>query len=453
MKTQVKNYLISNHTNMKNLKTIITLFILVLIASCSKDSDAPATADVPAVNPIAISSMGPTTGAKNTSVVLIGTGFSNNAASNIVTLNGKVCTVNQASTTQLNITIPPKSTTGNIVVTVGGNSAQSTLFSYIETVTVSTLAGSTQGFQDGAGVTAKFDELNGITIDIAGNLYVADFLNRRIRKITATGVVTTFAGNGESGSVDGTGTSAQLNTPINIVFDKTANNFFVAESNGHKIRKISLGGVVTTIAGSTSGFADGTGSLAQFNSPIGITMDTSGNLFVVDGGNHKIRKVTQTGIVTTIAGSTQGFADGTGTSAMFLTPTFITSDTSGNLYVSDSSNHKIRKITPAGVVSTIAGSTLGFADGTGLNAQFSRPRGIVLDASGNLYVCDRSNHKIRKISQTGIVTTIAGGTAGFADGIGTIARFSTPVGITIDNDGILYVTDNSNHKIRKIVID
>ncbi len=438
---------------MKNLKNYFTLFILVLITSCSKDSDAPAITVAPAVNAVAISSMGPTTGAKNTAVVLTGTGFSNNPASNIVTLNGKVCTVNQASTTQLNITIPAKSSTGNIVVTVGNNNAQSTLFTYIDTVIVSTLAGSTPGFEDGNGATAKFNKLFGITIDIAGNLYVADLPNRRIRKITATGVVTTFAGSGASGSVDGTGTSAQLNRPTDIVFDKTTNNFFVVENEAHKIRKITSAAVVTTLVGSTQGFADGTGSLAQFNSPVGITVDSSGNLFIVDKANHKIRKVTQTGIVTTIAGGASGFADGTGTNAMFAAPSFITSDASGNLYVTDLGNQKIRKITPAGVVTTLAGSTVGFANGVGLNAQFSFPAGVAIDANGNLYISDKNNNQIRKISQTGLVTTIAGGTAGFADGIGTNARFQNPNGICIDNDGILYVTDQLNFRIRKIVID
>lgn len=434
---------------MKNLKNIFTFFILVLLTSCSKDNEALA----PAVNPVAISSMGPTTGAKNTAVVLMGTGFSNNAASNIVTLNGKVCTVNQASATQLNITIPAKSSTGNIIVTVAGNSAQSTPFTYINTVTVSTLAGSTAGFQDGTGAAAEFDTPSGITIDEVGNIYVTDFFNRRIRKITAMGLVTTFAGSGALGSLDGTGTSAQINGPTGIVFDKTTNNLFVTQKFEHKIRKITAAAVVTTLAGSTQGFADGTGLSARFSNPRGITMDSSGNLFIADQSNHKIRKVTPTGVVTTVAGNVLGFADGTSTNALFENPGFIISDAIGNLYVTDSSNHKIRKITPAGVVSTIAGSTAGFANGVGLNAQFSFPQGVVIDANGNLLICDTNNHKIRKISQTGIVTTIAGDTAGSADGIGTIARFNNPHGLCIDNDGTLYVTDERNHKIRKIVID
>ena len=274
---------------MKNLKNLFTLLILVVITSCSKDSDTPPTPVAPAINPVAISSMGPTTGAKNTAVVLTGRGFSDNAANNVVTLNGKVCTVNQASATQLNITIPAKSSTGNIVVTVGSNNAQSTLFTYIDTVTVSTLAGSTSGFQDGTGTTAKFKLPYGLTADLAGNIYVADYFNNRIRKITATGVVTTFAGNGAIGSVDGTGTNAQIHRPIDIVFDKTTNNFFVAENGAHKIRKITAAGIVTTLAGSTQGSADGTGLFAQFNSPIGITIDPTGNLFVVDEANNKVR--------------------------------------------------------------------------------------------------------------------------------------------------------------------
>ena len=435
---------------MNNLKTIITLFMLVLITSCSKDSDAPATPDATIVN-LAITNISSITGPKNTPVTITGAGFSTTASNNIVTLNGKVCIVNQANATQLNITIPAKSTTGNFIVTVGSINAQSAVFTYIDTATVSTFAGSTRGFADGVGTTAKFDNLFGITIDLAGNLYVADSGNNRIRKITPTGAVTTFAGSGASGSADGTGTTAQLILPRDVVFDKTTNNFFVV--SGQKIRKITTGAVVTTLAGSTQGFADGTGSSAQFSDPRGITIDPAGNVFVADLGNDKIRKITPTSVVTTIAGSTSGFTDGTGTSALFHIPAFITSDAIGNLFVSDSFNHKIRKITPTGAVSTIAGSTQGFADDVALNAKFSSPQGVAFDANGNLFICDFNNHAIRKISQTGKVSTIAGDIAGFSDGIGIAAKFNLPNGITIDNDGILYVTDRANNKIRKIVID
>jgi sugar lactone lactonase YvrE len=434
---------------MKNLKKILTIFILVLVASCSNDNDN--TNNEPSPNPVAISSIGPTTGGKNTSVVLIGRGFSDNAASNIVTLNGKPCTVNQASTTQLNITIPPAAGTGNIIVTVAGNSAQSTLFTFIDTITVSTIAGSTEGFSNGTGTDAQFSLPAGVAVNASGIIYVADRDNHKIRKITPAGVVTTFAGS-TIGSQDGNGTSAKFNWPTSLTVDPNG-NVYVADYGNHKIRKITPTGDVTTLAGSTLGFADGTGINAKFNYPWDLVLDANGNLYTSDLRNHKIRKITPTGVVTTIAGNTEGYADGIGTNAQFNFPSGIDLDAAGNLYVTDGLNNKIRKITAAGVVTTIAGNTLGFADGTGLEAQFNNPIGLVIDTNDNLYVADSNNHRIRKITPAGVVTTIAGSIGGFADGLGANSKFSIPSGLEIDNSGVLYVADLDNHKIRKIIID
>lgn len=439
----------------KALKVIIAILVFAALSlqffaltSCSKNDDAP-TPPV-AENPIAISSIGPNTGPKNTAVVITGIGFSPNATSNLVTLNGKTCTVVQASSTQLNIVIPPAAGTGNIKVTVNGFNRESNTFTFIDTVTVSTLAGSTQGFADGQGTTARFDFPEGVAVDATGNVYVTDRFNHKIRKITPTGVVSTFAGS-TLGFAEGQGVAAQFNNLQGLTIDASG-NLYVSDSENHKIRKISPTGLVSTLAGSTAGFADGQGTAAQFKSPAGLTVDVTGNLYVADAGNHKIRKISPTGVVTTIAGSTRGFADGQGTAAQFNFPLGITIDPSGNLYIVDARNDKIRKITSTGLVSTIAGSTTGFADGQGIVAQFSFPFGITIDALGNLYVVDAVNNKIRKIISTGLVSTIAGGSIGFADGIGTNARFKTPLGITIDQNGVLYVSEE-NHKIRKIVID
>jgi sugar lactone lactonase YvrE len=314
---------------------------------------------------------------------------------------------------------------------------------------VTTFAGSSSGNADGTGTAAQFSGPYGVTFDIAGNLFVSDTAsNNRIRKITSAGVVTTFAGS-SYGSADGTGTAAQFANPYGVTFD-SAGNLFVADYSNHRIRKITSAGAVTTFAGSSSGYSDGTGTAAQFNGPIGINIDSAGNLFVADFNNNRIRKITSAGVVTTFAGSSSGSADGTGTAAQFANPYGVTFDSAGNLFVADYSNHRIRKITSAEVVTTFAGSSSGSADGTGTAAQFNTPGGITFDSAGNLLVADVGNHRIRKITSAGVVTTAAGSSSGYSDGLGTAAQFNGPRGIAVDSAGNLFLSDESNFRIRKI---
>ncbi|MDR2208342.1 MAG: hypothetical protein LBE22_05145, partial [Azoarcus sp.] len=228
--------------------------------------------------------------------------------------------------------------------------------------------------------------------------------------------VSTLAG-GEEGFADGVGGEAKFYWPFGITSD-AAGNLYVADGGNHRIRKITPAGEVSTLAGGEEGFADGVGSDAEFDHPSGIAIDAAGNLYVADGGNHRIRKITPAGEVSTLAGGEEGFADGVGSDAKFEHPFGITVDAAGRLYVADTANDRIRKITPAGVVSTLAGGELGFADGVGSNAKFSRPFGITSDAAGNLYVADTVNNRIRKITPAGEVSTLAGSEEGFADGIG-----------------------------------
>jgi len=260
--------------------------------------------------------------------------------------------------------------------------------------------------------------------------------------------ITVIAGSGTSGNADGQGTAAQFNMPCGIAID-TAGNLYVADYSNHRIRKITPAGNVTTLAGSTQGFTDGQGTTARFYNPTDIAIDTAGNLYVTDQGNHRIRKITPSGNVTTFAGNgTNGSVDGQGTAAQIGYPRGITIDTTGNLYVT--SNTRIRKITSAGNVTTLAGSgTEGFADGQGTAAQFKGCFGIVVDATGNLYVVDSYNYRIRKITPTGNVTTFAGSSeAGVIDGQGTAAQFSYPMLAAIDPSGNIFVSDSS--RIRKI---
>ena len=263
--------------------------------------------------------------------------------------------------------------------------------------------------------------------------------------------VRTFAGS-SSGYADGIGTSARFSSPHGMAVD-AAGNIYVADAGNHCIRKISPNGVSTTFAGSTnSGYADGIGANAQFNSPSGVAVDAWGNVYVADSDNHCIRKISPDGVSTTLAGSTNsGYADGTGTNAQFDNPTGVAVDAAGNVYVVDQNNHRIRQISPNGVVRTLAGGSPGYADGTGANAQFRNPSGVAVDAMGNVYVADFLNHRIRQVSPDGVVRTLAGsGSPGSVDGIGANAQFYNPIRVAVDASGNVYVADWFNNRIRKI---
>jgi sugar lactone lactonase YvrE len=288
-----------------------------------------------------------------------------------------------------------------------------------------------------------------------GNMYVADQQNHRIRKITPAGLVSTLAGSGEWGFADGASGVAQFNGPNGIAVDASG-NVYVADDMNHRIRKITPAGVVSTLAGNgTAGFNNGTGEAAQFYAPMGIAIDASGNLYVADGGNHRIRKVTPAGVVTTFAGNgTAGYVNGAGVAAQFNSPTDVAVDASGNMYVADLNNRRIRKITPAGFVTTFAGSGAdGNDNGTGEEASFRYPVGVATDASGNVYVADFNGNRIRIITPAGVVSTLAGSSLGFSNGVGDAARFSSPTGVAVDASGNIYVADQQNHSIRKIVVE
>ena len=439
---------------MKKFKIIVILLIVIIAISCSKDDDPVTVTQTPiSASNLAISSISPTSGLKNTTVTLRGVDFSSNILSNTVTLNGKLCTVNSASTTVLSITIPRGAGSGDINVTVAGVTVQSPNFKYLITPSVvSTFAGSIEGFANGTGTAAQFRFPTGIAVDGLGSMYVADYENHKIRKISPTGVVSTFAGSIQ-GFADGISTVARFNSPYGVAIDPIG-NLYVADSENHKIRKISPTGVVSTFAGSTQGFLNGSALAAQFNNPTDVAVDALGNVYVADSNNHKIRKITQGGFVDTLAGSLiSGFADGVGINAQFNSPNGVTVDSRGNVYVADSENHKIRKISPTGVVTTFAGSSNGFANGSGTAAEFSYPIGVKINAEDDVYVADHENHKIRKISPTGVVTTLAGSTQGFADGAATIAQFDFPIGVALDALGDIYIVDLENHKIRKVTQD
>jgi sugar lactone lactonase YvrE len=356
---------------------------------------------------------------------------------------------------------------GNVYV---ADTANQTIRKVTPLGVVSTLAGraGSKGTNDGMGALARFDHPEGVAVDISGNVYVADFNNHTIRKVTPSGVVTTLAGlAGSLGCVDGRGSAARFGAvpsfgPSGVAVGNDG-NIVVADTGNHAIRKVTRDGVVTTLAG----LATGQGSAPTFHDPTGAAVDNAGNIYVADTGNQIIRKMTPAGAVTILAGAGQrGSTDGAGNEARFTDPFGVAVDNNGNVYVADTGNNIIRKVTSAGVVTTLAGlaGKFGSTDGTGSGARFGTrdggPSGLAVDGAGNVYVADTQNHTIRKVTAAGAVTTLAGNASimsimgrpagGSTDGTGGEARFNYPGGVAVDKAGNIYVADTLNHTIRKV---
>lgn len=377
------------------------------------------------LGPPTITSFTPTNGRPGDLVIISGTNFNLLIATNVVKFNGTAATISYGTSTQLTVTVPPSATSGPISVTANGLTATTTSIFTIFDSQVSTFA-------------SGFDHPEGIALDAAGNMYVANEYDKTIRKITPAGVVSIIAT-----------LSNPMSSPMGLAVDASG-NIFVADRFIDLIWKVTPAGTVTVFAGrGLEGYTDGPGDLATFNDPHDIAIDGSGNLYVADMDNGVIRKITPAGFVSTFAGSdTSRTLDGVGLASGFVSPRGISIDRSGNLYVSDF--EIIRKITPSAVVSTIAGSPgHGFADGPALSAKFNNPKGLAIDAAGNIYIADKT--RIRKITTDGFVITIAGtGDYGFADGLGSVAKFDFAEGIIIDASGNLFVADAGNNRIRKI---
>ncbi len=338
------------------------------------------------------------------------------------------------------------------VLTVSDDDALASVVLSVPAGIVETLAGGgTPGLADGTGETARLRAPAGLAMAPGGVLFFADSGNHVIRKITHWGRTTTVAGS-QQGFADKPGLAAEFNAPSGMAAD-TLGDLYVADAGNHRIRKIGSDGEVSTLAGSGErGLAEGPAATARFNDPGGVAVDTQGTVYVADTGNHRIRVIRSDGQVATLAGSSNaGSLDGTGSLAQFNRPHGLAIDPHGNLLVADSGNNRIRKVTPQGTVTTVAGQNLaGKTDGIGPAAKFFEPWGIAIDRQGNAFVTDSGGHGVRVVSSGGEVSTLAGAGAGFSDGIGIQARFDTPRGIALASNGDVYVADTNNSRLRKV---
>jgi sugar lactone lactonase YvrE len=329
---------------------------------------------------------------------------------------------------------------------------------------ITTIAGNDTGAYRGDGGPASLAEFNSpvcIACDNAGNIFIADPGNSRVRKINSSGIVSTIAGNGiASNNDDSIATGAELNLPFGVAVDGIG-NVFIADCSNSRVCKVNSAGIFSVVVGTGyygNGGDGGPATLAQLWNPSGVAIDGSGNLYISDGFNHRIRKVDTSGIISTIAGSYIAGYTGDGgpaTDALLNTPNSVIADKKGNVYFSD--YNSIRKIDTSGIISTIAGfdTSSGYSgdNGPATTALFHTPVNMALDGFGNLYVADVFNNRIRKISPAGIITTVAGnGTRGFGgdSGLAINAMLNYPNGVGVDHFGNIYIADSRNERIRYI---
>lgn len=429
--------------------TYFLFFASLVLVSCKKGEDlAPDNSIAPTITKV--SSL---YGLYNKIILIEGTHFSTVANENIVKFNDHETPVADVSAGMLTVRVPLDCGTGAITVTVNSKTGTGPVFNYIGGEVTTWAGNGTNGIKDGPKLSANFMVPLHIARDKTGNMYVTEG-TYAIRKISADGQVSVFAGNIDSfGYENGSAPDARFRKPLGVVCDNDG-NVYVADQ--YAVRKITPGGIVSTYAGNMfeGGYIDGSATDARFWYVTDLGIDKNGNLYVCDEGSLRIRKISKDGIVSTYAGNGEsGYADGPAVSAKFYTLENLCADEDGNVYVADSRNERIRKITPGGNVSTIAGSgDNSFRDAQGTLADFSDPSMIAADKLGNVYVTD--NHGlVRKIYPDGNVITIAGipEQQGYVDGALYQSKFYYPFDMDFDDEGNIYVADGYNNVIRKIV--
>ncbi|MBL1083542.1 RICIN domain-containing protein [Streptomyces actinomycinicus] len=331
---------------------------------------------------------------------------------------------------------------------------------------ISTVAGTGAGNFGGDGGPATAAWLRnpmGAAVDNAGTLYITDQHNHRVRKLTTDGKISTVAGTGAGnfGGDGGPATAAQLKYPVGVAVDSTG-TVYIGDQHNHRVRKITPDGQISTVAGTgTANFRGdgGPATAAWLYYPSGVAVDSTGALYVADYGNHRVRKITPDGKISTVAGTGAAALGGDGgpaTAAQLMNPSGVAVDSTGTLYIADYGNHRVRKITPDGKISTVAGTgaaNFGGDGGPATAAQLRGPYGVVVDSTGALLVTDSGNHRVRKITPDGKISTVAGtGTANFGgdSGPATAAQLNNPFGLAVDCVDTVYITDHSNHRVRKV---
>ncbi|GHC84167.1 NHL repeat-containing protein [Streptomyces flavofungini] len=315
----------------------------------------------------------------------------------------------------------------------------------------------------GPGALTRLHNPEGVAVDKNGNLYIADRNNHHVRKVTPNGIITTVAGTGEAGYISdgGPAVATRLNQPVDVAIDGEG-NLYIADIYNNRVRKVSPSGIITTVAGNgEAGYvSDGGPAIAtRLHHPHGVALDREGNLYISEWSGHRVRKVNRSGIITTVAGNgTAGYVSdgGPAIATRLQHPDGLAFDREGNLYIAEYSNHRVRKVTPNGIITTVAGNgTAGFVSdgGPAIATRLNGPRRVAVDEAGNLYVSDQENHRVRRVSSDGTITTVAGnGTAGYVDDGGPAAttRIYQPQGVALDRAGNLYIADYSNHRVRGV---